>query len=75
MAEYQRIEYRIGNDGKVTETVIGAAGTGCIEVTAAIEAGLGSVDARELLPEYAESTHADATLEIDLEAIQTLQQC
>ncbi len=75
MAEYQRIEYRIGKDGKVTETVIGATGTGCVEATAAIEAGLGNVDTRELLPEYAAPTHADTTLEIDPEAIQTLHQC
>lgn len=64
MAEYQKIEYRISKDGKITETVIGAIGTSCTETTQGIEADLGEVESRELLPEYyegEESITADQT--------------
>lgn len=54
MAEYQKIEYRIGKDGKITETVIGATGSSCTETTKGIEATLGEVEAQELRPEYYE---------------------
>lgn len=54
MAEYQQIEYRIGTDGRVIETVIGASGHGCTETTAVFETALGNIEKRELLPEYAE---------------------
>ncbi|NER93925.1 MAG: DUF2997 domain-containing protein [Symploca sp. SIO1B1] len=54
MAEYQKIEYRIGKDGKITETVINATGTGCTDTTSEIEKALGEIDERELLPEYYE---------------------
>jgi hypothetical protein len=50
MAEYQKIEYRIGKDGKILETVLNAAGSSCTETTAAIEQALGQVECRELLP-------------------------
>ncbi len=52
MAEYQKIEYRIGKDGKIIETVLNASGSSCTETTAAIEQALGQVEAREFLPEY-----------------------
>lgn len=52
MAEYQRIEYRIGPDGKVVETVLGATGDRCVSTTADIEQALGEVETREYLPEY-----------------------
>lgn len=68
MAEYQKIEYRIGKDGKVIETVLNAAGASCTETTAAIEQALGSVESRSLLPEYYEDGALTA------EAIQLLQQ-
>jgi Protein of unknown function (DUF2997) len=55
MSTYQRIEYRIGKDGKVTETVIGATGEACTELTAAIEVALGVVETQEYLPEYHEA--------------------
>jgi Protein of unknown function (DUF2997) len=55
MAEYQKIEYRIGKDGKIIETVLNASDSSCIETTAAIEQALGQIASRELLPEY----HAD----------------
>jgi hypothetical protein len=54
MAEYQRIEYIIGKDGKVTEKVIDGAGNSCLSTTSAIEADLGQVSDRRLLPEYYE---------------------
>jgi len=57
MAEYQRIEYRIGRDGKIVETVIDASGASCTETTQGIEKALGAVEARELLPEYYENSH------------------
>lgn len=52
MAEYRRIEYRIGKDGKIVETVLNATGTGCTETTSGIEQALGKVESQELLPEY-----------------------
>jgi Protein of unknown function (DUF2997) len=55
MAEYQKIEYRIGKDGKIIETVINASGTSCTEATSGIEQALGEVSSQELLPEYYES--------------------
>lgn len=54
MAEYQRIEYRIGKDGKVVETVIGGSGPACTQATASIESALGQVEGRTLLPEHDE---------------------
>ncbi len=54
MAEYKKVEYRIGKDGKITENVIGASGAGCTETTSGIEDALGEVESQELLPEYYE---------------------
>lgn len=54
MAEYQRIEYKIGKDGKITEKVIDASGNSCLQPTQALEEALGEVESRELLPEYYE---------------------
>ena len=54
MAEYQKIEYRIGKDGKIIETVINASGTSCTNTTKEIEQALGEVSSQELLPEYYE---------------------
>ena len=55
MNEYQKIEYRIGKDGKITETVINASGSSCTSTTSGIEKALGEVESQELLPEYYES--------------------
>ncbi|WP_199248148.1 DUF2997 domain-containing protein [[Phormidium] sp. ETS-05] len=52
MAEYQKIEYLISKDGKITERVIGATGASCIDTTAGMEKAIGSVVQRSLLPEY-----------------------
>lgn len=61
MAEYQRIEYRIGKDGKIVETVIGASGSSCTQATSDLEQALGQVDTRELLPEYYEDSETSLT--------------
>ena len=52
MAEYQKIEYRIDKDGKISEKVIDGSGSSCVDATKDVEAALGKVDERELLPEY-----------------------
>ncbi len=52
MGVYQRIEYRIGKDGKITQIVLDGQGQQCLELTAPLEASLGKVETRELLPEY-----------------------
>lgn len=54
MAEYRKVEYRIGKDGKITEKVIDASGSSCIETTCDVEKALGDVESQELLPEYYE---------------------
>ncbi|NET58745.1 MAG: DUF2997 domain-containing protein [Symploca sp. SIO2E6] len=61
MAEYQKIEYRIGKDGKITETVINGSGAGCTNTTSEIEKALGEIDDRELLPEYYEGAESLTT--------------
>ena len=52
MAQYQKIEYLIGKDGKVTERVIEATGSSCTDTTAPLEKELGQVESQTLLPEY-----------------------
>ena len=52
MAQYQKIEYLIGKDGKVTERVIEATGSSCTDTTAPLEQELGQVESQTLLPEY-----------------------
>ena len=54
MSEYQKIEYLIDKDGKITERVIDGNSNTCLGTTSAIEASLGQVTNRELLPEYYE---------------------
>lgn len=63
MAEYQKIEYRIGKDGKIIETVINASGASCTDTTSGIEQALGVVDSQELLPEYYENAENLTTQE------------
>jgi hypothetical protein len=52
MSQYQRIEYLIGKDGKIVERAIDMSGCECVAITAVIEADLGKVVTRELLPSY-----------------------
>ena len=54
MAEYQKIEYRIGRDGTITETVLNVTGVSCTDATGAIEQALGTVESQEFLPAYYE---------------------
>ena len=54
MAEYQKIEYRIGKDGKIQEKVLNASGSSCTSTTAGLEQVLGEVESQEFLPEYYE---------------------
>jgi len=55
MSEYQRVEYYIGKDGKITEKVINGQGKTCTQTTAEIEKALGNIEKQELLPEYYEN--------------------
>jgi hypothetical protein len=52
MAEYQKIEYRIGKDGKIVEKVLNVTGSSCVNTTKGIENSLGEIESQELLPEY-----------------------
>jgi hypothetical protein len=61
MAQYQRIEYLIGKDGKITERVLGGSGAECVAATSGIEASLGQVQQRDLLPEYYETSDYETT--------------
>ncbi|HEY9691645.1 MAG TPA: DUF2997 domain-containing protein [Oculatellaceae cyanobacterium] len=63
MAEYQKVEYRIGKDGKITEKVINATGSTCTQTTETIEKALGEVSSQELLPEYYEDSENLTTSE------------
>ncbi len=63
MTHYQRIEYRIGKDGQILETVLNGVGTDCTTTTQAIEPALGSVAQRQWLPEYYDEGAAIQELE------------
>ncbi len=63
MAEYQKVEYRISKDGKITEKVINATGSTCTQTTETIEQALGEVSSQELLPEYYEDSENLTTSE------------
>ena len=66
MATYQRIEYRISPEGKVTEQVIDGRGAHCLETTIDLEAALGEVTARETLPDYHEGDAVIHDVTIDV---------
>ena len=70
MAEYQKIEYRIGKDGKIVEKVLNVTGSSCVETTKSLEQSLGEIESQELLPEYYEGDELITTSEN-----QSLQQC
>jgi hypothetical protein len=71
MSQYQRIEYLIGKDGKIVERAVDMTGSECVAITAEIEANLGKVETRQLLPNYYETSeqslddHAIAQVEFD----------
>lgn len=62
MAQYQQVEYRIGKDGKIVETVLNGTGSSCTATTSGIEQALGEVESQELFPEYYQD---EETLTID----------
>lgn len=70
MAKYQKIEYKIGKDGKLTETVLNGQGESCLLATEALGRSLGQVESREHLPEFDEG---DDNL-LGIEPAQTVQQ-
>ncbi len=69
MAGYQKIEYRIGKDGKVVETVLNGSGPTCADLTLEIEHAIGTVESQKRLPEYDEGNEL-----LILEEAQTLHQ-
>jgi hypothetical protein len=70
MAEYQKIEFLIGQDGKVTEKVLNGSGETCTLATVNLEASLGEIESRDLLPEYGDIAENNLVMEQS----QTLQQ-
>ena len=64
MSSYQKIEYRIGTDGQIYETVLNGDGASCTLATAGMEAELGTVLQRELLPEYQNPAGAEEVTRI-----------
>ncbi|QOV22112.1 DUF2997 domain-containing protein [Anabaenopsis elenkinii] len=63
MAEYQKIEYRIGKDGKIVEKVLNVTGSSCVETTKSLEQSLGEIESQKLLPEYYEGDELITTSE------------
>jgi hypothetical protein len=61
MAEYQKVEYRISQDGKIIERVLNAIGSSCIETTKKVEKNLGEIESQELLPEYYQEDESIST--------------
>ncbi|MCJ2544048.1 DUF2997 domain-containing protein [Thermostichus vulcanus] len=66
MSEYVKVEYRIDQNGQITETVLNGSGPSCTLTTAELESALGSVEKRELLPEYHQLFPAEAEAEVSL---------
>ena len=52
MMKKQTIKFTIGQDGTVTEEVIGTQGTQCLDLTEKIEDKLGNVQWRKETPDY-----------------------
>jgi hypothetical protein len=63
MAKYQRIEYRIGKDGTISETVVDGLGASCTDATHDLEEALGTVEQREFKPEYYDDDEAIAGIQ------------
>ncbi len=59
MSQYQRVEYHIGPDGQITESVIDASGPSCVETTSKLETSLGKVTSREFLDSYHEQRESE----------------
>ena len=69
MSQYQRIEYLIGKDGKIVERAIDISGNECVAITAEIESNLGTVETRQLLSSYYETSGQN----LDRNAIEQVQ--
>ena len=65
--EKQTIKFSISQDGSVTEEVIGATGTQCLDLTEKIEEQLGTVTWRKETPDYYQQPNLqkDVTLQYD----------
>jgi len=69
MAEYQQVEYIIDKDGNVVERVLNVKGKGCLDLTEEIEKALGTVQKRELLPEYDQAPVIEEDTQIQVERL------
>jgi len=67
MPEYIKVEYRIDKNGQVTETVLNGSGSSCTLATADLESALGTVQKRELLPEFHQQTETERAAEVSLQ--------
>ena len=67
MMKKQTIKFTIGQDGTVTEEVIGVQGTQCLDLTETIEEKLGNVQWRKETPDYYQQPNLqkDVTLQYD----------
>ncbi len=66
MPEYVKIEYRIGKNGQVIETVLNGSGSSCTLATKELEAALGTVQERKLLPEFHQPAEAEIESQVSL---------
>ncbi|MFS8908830.1 DUF2997 domain-containing protein [Synechococcus sp. OH2] len=69
MAEYQQVEYIIDKDGNVIERVLNVKGKGCLDLTEEIERALGTVQKRELLPEYDQASVIEENVQRQVERL------
>jgi len=67
MPEYIKVEYRIDKKGQVTETVLNGSGSSCTLATAELEAALGTVQERKLLPEFHQPAEAEIESQVSLQ--------
>lgn len=65
MAEKQELDIRIGPDGEVEITVLGAKGKQCLLWTKDLEKALGEVKDREMKSEYYQAGPGDQAVQID----------
>jgi hypothetical protein len=66
MSEYIKVEYRIDKNGHITETVLNGSGPSCTLTTAELESALGTVQKRELLPEFHHLAQPEMESEVSL---------
>ncbi|MEN9222025.1 MAG: DUF2997 domain-containing protein [Thermostichus sp. BF3_bins_97] len=66
MSEYVKVEYRIDKNGQITETVLNGSGPSCTLTTTELESALGTVQKRELLPEFHHLAQPEMESEVSL---------